>query len=450
MKIAFDGDGVLTDLEKYQLEYGKKYFKNILDENIDKTEIDIEGIFKCSKEEREKFWTKYIWRYCLLEKPKENIAATIRKLKEEGNEIYIITGRAHTTEDNAMGALFRKMMIYWLNKENISYDEIVFCSETNSAEDKYNACLENKIDIIVDDKKENIDALKDITKVICMDAEYNRCYNHPNVPRVKNSNEIYDEIKKFEDSDYFVKLSREELELKTPTEKIEYYKRMKQYYENLPYDAKRYLSGEKNYRKLSRSAVPLFNKAFSPTVFNRELVPDENGLLFVANHNNYYDQFPIIAAIGDHRPIHFLTATKMLNMKRGSIYLKTGAISIDREDKEDRNFAKDEVTKILSHDSNVFIFPEGRTNRGTEFLLDFHPGAASIAQACGCKIVPVAVSSNYSRKGKEPCVRFGEPFTIAPTDNVLEATEMIKEKIGRLKQENIDYLKQNKGKIKQK
>ena len=82
MKIAFDGDGVLTDLEKYQLEYGKKYFKNILDENIDKTEIDIEGIFKCSKEEREKFWTKYIWRYCLLEKPKENIAATIRKLKE--------------------------------------------------------------------------------------------------------------------------------------------------------------------------------------------------------------------------------------------------------------------------------------------------------------------------------------------------------------------------------
>ena len=183
---------------------------------------------------------------------------------------------------------------------------------------------------------------------------------------------------------------------------------------------------------------------FNPTVFNRDLLPDENGLLFVANHNNYYDQFPIIAAIGDHRPIHFLTATKMLNMKRGNIYLKTGAVSIDREDKNDREFAKDEVTKILTHDSNVFIFPEGRTNRGEEFLLDFHPGAAAIAQACGCKIVPVAVSALYNKKTGEPCVRFGKPFKIDPNDDVLEATQMIKETIGKLKTENNQYIENQK------
>lgn len=438
MRIAFDGDGVLTNLEDYQLKYGKEYFTDVKD--IDETGYDIQDIFHCSKEEREKFWTKYIWRYCLKEKPRDNIAATIRKLKEEGNEIFIITGRAHTTEQNVTGALFRKMMIYWLEKENIPYDKIVFCSEGNSAEDKYKACIENNVDVIIDDKKENIEALKDITKVICFDAAYNRDYNYENVPRVKNADQIYNEIKKFQNPRYFIKLSHEEVDSMERSEKLEYFENLKEYYKNLPYDKIKHDKCEKNYQKVSKIGLPFYNMMYPPTVFNRELVPNENGLLFVANHNNYYDQFPIISALGDNRPIHFLTATKMLNMKRGNIYLKTGAISIDREDKDDRDFAKDAVTKILSHNSNVFIFPEGRTNRDEAFLLDFHPGAAAIAQITGCQIVPIAVSSVYDKKYGEPCVRFGNPIRVSPLDDTLEVTQMLKEIIGDLKKENNEYL----------
>lgn len=448
MRIAFDCDGVLTDLESYQLKYGREYFKNIPENKIDKTEIDIEGIFNCTHAEREKFWTKYIWRYCLKEPPKKNIATTIKKLKEEGNEILIITGRAHTTEEGITGDVFRKMLLYWLKKENIIYDKLIYCSEENSAEDKYKACLENNVDVIIDDKKENLDALKDITHAICFDAEYNRMYNHPSVPRVYNANQIYDEIKKIENKNYFQKLSFEELDLQTNEEKKVYFQKMKEYYKNLPYDEELYQKTEKTYQLASKFGIPIFNLLYPPTVFNRELLPDENGLLFVSNHNNYYDQFPIISAIGDHRPIHFLTATKMLKLKRGWIYLKTGAISIDRENEQDRHFAKDEVIKILSHDSNVFIFPEGKTNRTGVFLNDFHTGAASIAQACGCKIVPLAVSSKYNKKTKEPVVRFGEPFKISPCDDVLAATDKIKHIISELKQENIDYLEKIKVKKK--
>ena len=443
MKIAFDVDGVLTNLEKYQLEYGKKYFKNKLPEEIHMDEIDIKEIFSCTKSEREKFWLLYIWKYCFLPF-KEEMSALIRQLKDEGDEIYIVTGRAHTTEKGITGALFRRMLFHMLKKERIPYDHIFFCSEDNSAEEKYNICKEQIIDLIVEDKKENIDELKNIMKVICVDATYNRMYSHPEVPRVKNANEIYNEIQKVKNKKYFTKLSRDEVASLTSQEKIIYYSKLREYYFNLPYDELKYQKTESNYTRLSKTAVPIFNALFNPTVFNRDLLPDENGLLFVANHNNYYDQFPIIAAIGDHRPIHFLTATKMLNMKRGNIYLKTGAVSIDREDKNDREFAKDEVTKILTHDSNVFIFPEGRTNRGEEFLLDFHPGAAAIAQACGCKIVPVAVSALYNKKTGEPCVRFGKPFKIDPNDDVLEATQMIKETIGKLKTENNQYIENQK------
>ena len=62
MRIGVDVDGVLTNLEEYQLKYGKKHFKNVTD--VDENGYDICDIFHCSREEREKFWTKYIWGYC--------------------------------------------------------------------------------------------------------------------------------------------------------------------------------------------------------------------------------------------------------------------------------------------------------------------------------------------------------------------------------------------------
>ena len=77
----------------------------------------------------------------------------------------------------------------------------------------------------------------------------------------------------------------------------------------------------------------MFNLAFKPMVFNKEFIPSNNGYIIASNHNNYYDQFPIIAALNDDQAIHFLTATKMLALKRGNFYMKTGVIPVDRIEK---------------------------------------------------------------------------------------------------------------------
>ncbi len=449
MKIGVDVDGVLTNLEEFQLKYGKKYFKNIKEDQINVQEIDIKEIFNCTKDEREKFWVRYIWKYCFMPF-EEDMSALIRKLKSEGDEIYIITGRAHTTEQNITGKLFRKMLFHMLEKEGVPYDHIFFCSEQNSANEKLEICKKNNIDILIDDKKENLEAAKSITRVICRDRIYNRMYNDSNIVRARNTNEIYDEIQKIKNPDYFIQLSYEEVSKMDNEEKIIYYKKLKEYYSSLPFDDGKIIKTEKNYKNMARVALPIYNLFAKPEVFNRNLVPDEDGVMYVANHNNYYDQFPIISAINDQRPIHFLTATKMLNMKRGGIYLKTGAVSIDRENPDDRKYAKEQIIKLLCHGKNVFIFPEGRTNRGEDFLLPFHLGAASIARDCGCKIVPIAV--NYGSGLRDSYVRFGESITVSPTEDIVEATENIKNIIGDLKQENINYLseKTNKSLIKSK
>ena len=114
MRIAFDVDGVFTDIEKYQLTRGKKYFKNIPEENLKSDEYDVEEIFNVSHKERNKFWTKYIFDYCIKEPMRKDASITLNKLHEEGHEIYIVTGRVHTLEKGFVGALFRKMLIDWL------------------------------------------------------------------------------------------------------------------------------------------------------------------------------------------------------------------------------------------------------------------------------------------------------------------------------------------------
>lgn len=442
MNIGVDVDGVLTNLEKFQLEYGKKYFGE--DRKIDETQIDIKDIFNCTKEEREKFWIKYIWKYCLTEPARMNSSIVLKKLREQGHKIYIITSRAHVMENNIRGAVFRKMLLYWLDKEEIIYDDITLCHEQNSELDKIEACKKYNIDVMIDDKRENIENLEKIAKVLCFDAKYNQNCVGENIIRVSNYNQVYDAIQRIYNNKYFQKISNKEIEKLTVEEQIKYLKNLKEYYGQLPYDSEKRKKEEKNYMKLCKVAIPIFNSIFKPVVFNRELLPNTNGIIYVANHNNYYDQFPILAALGGERPIHFLTATKMLAFKRGKVYLKTGAISVDRQNKNDRENASEELKKILVNGGNVFIFPEGRTNRKEAFLLEFHPGAVAIAKETGCPIVPIAVNDNYKKDAGDLCVRFGKPMFIDPLDDVIEKTQELKETIGNLKQQNIDYVEKNK------
>ena len=450
MRIGVDVDGVLTNLEEYQLKYGKKHFKNVTD--VDENGYDICDIFHCSREEREKFWTKYIWGYCLIDPLREHCVEEINKLKAAGHEIHIITGRAHTTESGLLGDLFRKMLIDRLEREGLPYDSITYCSEEGSALEKVEICKNLQIDVMLEDKVENILALKDMIPVVCFNAKYNKDLNDSNIFRVDNFSDAYDVIEKLSKENgeecIFHFATPEEILAMSNEEQIKYYKDMKDFYKSLPYDSDYRAKQERRYSAVASIGIPIFNKIFKPVVFNKENIPENENVIFVSNHLNYYDQFQIISAIGN-RPIHFLTSTKMLAMKRGLFYKMTGAISVDREDKIDRRNSKEEIIKTLLNGSDVFIFPEGKTNRTKVFLNEFHPGAVAIAKTTGKRIVPMAINDNYSKDSGSLCVRFGKPMTILPTDDVIEKTEELKADIGLLIFENMEYVqKESKEKIK--
>lgn len=443
MKIGLDVDGVLTNMQEYQLKYGKKYFlKKNPNLEINENGYDICDIFHCSKEEREKFWTKYIWKYCLMPNRKD-VSEMVARFHAEGHEVHIITGRAHTTESGMVGKLFRKMLIWRLKKDGIKYDSIHFVSESESAKDKVEICKQLGIDVMVDDKKENIEALDGIAKCICFDCLYNKQIKSNNFTRVNNIGSVYEEteniariIKKERGEDTFQILSHEERKDFSKQQQEEYFIKLRDFYSKLPYNSKLMKKQERRYKLVATIGIPILKVALKPNIFNSEALRTNDGVIYVSNHLNYYDQFPIISAIGT-KPIHFLTATKMLKLKRGFFYRLTGAVSVDRENKSDRKRATEDVEKILINGGTVFIFPEGRTNREKTKINQFQPGAVAIAQATGKAIVPIAITDDY-RRGKI-CIRAGEHIYVKPDDDVIRKTKELQDIVEGLIDENTIY-----------
>ena len=199
MNIGIDVDGVLVDMEGYQLKHGTEYFKKVHNKSVvNPTAYDIEQIFECTHEEREKFWRKYIWAYCLKEPVMNNATEVIARLRKKGHKIFIITSRAHTTEHNLIGVVFRWMLKYWLKKNHIVYDSLIYCSERDSSSDKYKVCVECNVDVMIDDKLENLIPLVGKIIPLCYSAAWNRNAKDNNLFLVNDWNHIYTRILEFE------------------------------------------------------------------------------------------------------------------------------------------------------------------------------------------------------------------------------------------------------------
>lgn len=189
MRIGIDIDGVLTDIEQWQLDFGGKFFSKFNKNVINKDGYEIAEIFNVSAELDEQFWDEYLYEYVTEEPSRKFANEVIKKLKEKENEIYIITARRFTNENTEDGQKMRDIVIDWLKQQEIVYDNIIFAPE-----DKLNICLENNIDIMIEDKVENIEKISTKLPVICFNAGYNKDCKNDNIYRVYNWYDIYNLI----------------------------------------------------------------------------------------------------------------------------------------------------------------------------------------------------------------------------------------------------------------
>lgn len=199
MRIGIDIDGVLTDIEKWQLDYGSKfYYENYKMEIQNYNAYETNDIFNVSQKLDDEFWKKYFIDYSKNVEPRKFADEVTRKLKEDGNEIYIITARGSFLSHSKTAMLYeenKRIVLKWLKENNISFDKIIF-----SPEDKLEICMENNIDVMIEDKVDNIDKISSKIPVICMNASYNEKCNGAKIIRCYSWYDIYAKINNLKNS----------------------------------------------------------------------------------------------------------------------------------------------------------------------------------------------------------------------------------------------------------
>ena len=115
MKIGIDIDGVLTDMESFQLDYGSKYFYEKFNKKIvNANSYEVKDIFNVSKQDDDRFWDELFLDYATKCKPRAFASEITKKIHDEGNEIYIITARYLPDNEHKNGKKISDVVKTWL------------------------------------------------------------------------------------------------------------------------------------------------------------------------------------------------------------------------------------------------------------------------------------------------------------------------------------------------
>lgn len=191
MRIGVDIDNVISTFNEELLEEFLKHNRELgySDEINENADYITRGMFNWKDGEVEAFYRDNIERIVNKLNVKDGAKEYIDKLKKDGHSIYIITGRDNGEHSNPYNNTKK-----WLDDNAIYYDELILTNAyKNDEHGKSEKCIENSIDIMIDD---SIHICKDcidygITTLL-MDTPYNRNVN--DIPRVNSWKEIYDFI----------------------------------------------------------------------------------------------------------------------------------------------------------------------------------------------------------------------------------------------------------------
>ncbi len=191
MKIGIDVDNTITNTIPILKEYCRRYNDEVVKRNL---KINEKGyttvtLYDWTAEENLIFCNKYFHEIFLKVDVKEKAREIIEKIKNEGNEIYIITARSEPTVIDPYN-----ITKVFLDKNNIVYDKIIV-----NCKDKYKYCKENDIEIMIDDEPRNINLISEIIPVIAFKGIYNENCNGKNVIKVNTWEEAYKEYRNIKD-----------------------------------------------------------------------------------------------------------------------------------------------------------------------------------------------------------------------------------------------------------
>lgn len=190
MNIGVDIDNVLSNFNEVLLNDYINHDKELRNNGIINDNVYIRKMFDWSESEEKQYYKENIERLSNSFKPIKNCSKFIKKLRDNGNYIYIISGR-----DNGEYSDPYNMTTKWLEKYGIEYDKLILTNAYNHQE-KADICIENNIDIMIDDSiNVCIKCTESHIKSLLFNTEYNK--NETRFTRVNNWEEIYNYINNY-------------------------------------------------------------------------------------------------------------------------------------------------------------------------------------------------------------------------------------------------------------
>ena len=193
MNIGIDIDNVISDFDEALVEEYLKHDNDLRGTGIVNKNLHMtEGMFDWTEKEEREFYLANIERIVKTLDVKDGAKEYIDKLKQDGHNIFIITGR-----DNGEYANPVEMTQKWLNKNKIYYDKLIFTNAyKNDKHGKTEKCFENNIDIMIDDSVHICkDCMENNITTLLMDRVFTR--KEKGMKRVKNWKEIYEFISNY-------------------------------------------------------------------------------------------------------------------------------------------------------------------------------------------------------------------------------------------------------------
>lgn len=180
-RLGLDIDGCINDFSDMIYRYASIFSESHgIDKDYDMSDYLIERHFGWSEYMNNEFWAKYYKLAMANTVPLPGAVQTISLLKGNNIEIYLITARREK---------LREITINWLNRHNIHFDRLIM------TEEKAQACVKNRIDIMLEDQPENCEAIAEHIPVMCMAYKYNEgLEGKDNIMRVDNWVEVYNVV----------------------------------------------------------------------------------------------------------------------------------------------------------------------------------------------------------------------------------------------------------------
>lgn len=185
MNIAVDIDDTLTDSFDYFLPFVAEFF-GADEEELRRKNISYSTLPPEWKVREIDFFKAYYDKTAADTPFKPDAAASIKELRRLGHRIIIITGRTNEFYEDPYKTTKRE-----LENGGIEYDRLI-CTL-----DKKAACLQEKIDVLIDDLEEHCLAAQKVgIRAIQFESKGN-ANSKPRLCRVRNWQEAIDRIKSF-------------------------------------------------------------------------------------------------------------------------------------------------------------------------------------------------------------------------------------------------------------